>query len=427
LRFLTKYCVFGNIFFKSANPIIIIPVYIYVFTLRVTPNSPCSLYHVYKNWMDRELQRLEAVKRFKELDPAIERDLNDIVDLASQICNTPVALITLLDDDKQWFKAAKGTDVTETPRELSFCNHTILQQSVLIVPDLLEDERYANNPMVTSDPHVRFYAGAPLYSKDGYGVGSLCVVDFAVRELTELQANTLKMLSKQVVNLMELNWSLKALEKQNKQNEVHQKHIEESEVKLKAVFDSSNELHLLIGQNLELMAFNKAAAEYFHNIHKEWLQIGDRFMHYVDPKVKHHLTKYLEISLKGKTIKHDFLLRAGTPHECWREVKLVPVKNNAGQIVGVALNSSDITKRKKQEKQIAVQNDALTRIAIIQSHELRRPVASLLGIIDLMKLEQIDFGYFNMMELTVNELDEKIRIIVKDSEDTIENHLAIVA
>lgn len=377
--------------------------------------------------MDREFYRLEAVKRFKELDPAIEQDLNDIVDLASQICNTPVALITLLDEDKQWFKAAKGTDVTETPRELSFCNHTIQQPDVLVVTDLLEDERYSNNPMVTSGPNVRFYAGAPLYSKDGYGVGSLCVVDFSARELTEVQANTLKMLSKQVVNLLELNWSIKALEKQNKQNQIHRKQIEESEVKLKAVFDSSNEVHLLIGQNLEVMAFNKAAANYFHNIHKEWLCIGDRLMHYVDPKVKHHLTKYLEIALKGKIIKHDFLLRPGTPYECWREVKLVPVKNNAGEIVGVALNSSDITKRKKQERQITIQNEALTRIAIIQSHELRRPVASLLGMMHLMKMEQIDFGYFNMMELTVNELDEKIRIIVKDSEDTIESHLAIVA
>jgi light-regulated signal transduction histidine kinase (bacteriophytochrome) len=139
------------------------------------------------------------------------------------------------------------------------------------------------------------------------------------------------------------------------------------------------------------------------------------------------MVKYFAIAFIGKLIKQEWLLRAGTPFECWREIKLVPIKNNSGEIIGVAINSSDITKRKQQEKQIIVQNEALTRIAIIQSHELRRPVASLLGLMNLMRMEQIDFGYFNMMELTVNELDEKIRIIVEDSEKTINSHLAIVA
>jgi PAS domain S-box-containing protein len=377
--------------------------------------------------MDREFYRLEAVKRFKELDPAIAKDLNDIVTLASQICDTPVALITLLDEDKQWFKAAIGTDVTQTPREISFCNYTIQQEDVLIVPDLLEDERYNHNPMVINDPHVRFYAGAPLITKDGFGVGSLCVVDFQSRGLNDLQENTLKILSKQVVNLMELNWSLQVLADQHEQTKKHVKVIEDSEIKLKAVFDSTNDVHILVTKELQIVAFNRSAVKYIEGIYQKKLGIGDMVLDFVDPKIKTQLTKYFTIASTGKTVKHDWLLRTGTPHECWRQIKLMPIKNNAGEIIGVALNSADISKRKQQEQQIAIQNEALTRIAIIQSHELRRPVASLLGMMDLMKMEQIDFGYFNMMELTINELDEKIRIIVKDSENTIKSHLSIVA
>ncbi|MDB5131723.1 MAG: domain S-box protein [Mucilaginibacter sp.] len=118
----------------------------------------------------------------------------------------------------------------------------------------------------------------------------------------------------------------------------------------------------------------------------------------------------------------------GTVYACWKETSFSPVRNNSGEIIGVALNSTDITTRKQQEERIKAQNEALTRIAIIQSHELRRPVASLIGIMDIMKMEHIDFDYFNMMQITINELDEKIRGIVKDSEDTIlGRRLAIVA
>jgi len=379
--------------------------------------------------MNREQHRLEAVKRFKELDldPGITQDLNNIVNLAAQICNAPVAIITLLDDEKQWFKAAIGTDVTDTPRELSFCNYTIEQEDVLIVPDLSADERYNTNPLVTSDPNVRFYAGARLNTNEGLGIGSLCVVDFKIRTLDEHQKNSLKVLSKQVINLMELNWNLQELAKQNNKIKEHQQVLEESELKLKAIFDSSTDVHILVNKDLEVLAFNKSATNYIKQIHQRKITPGDFILEYFDPKIKNQMVKYFAIAFIGKLIKQEWLLRAGTPFECWREIKLVPIKNNSGEIIGVAINSSDITKRKQQEKQIIVQNEALTRIAIIQSHELRRPVASLLGLMNLMRMEQIDFGYFNMMELTVNELDEKIRIIVEDSEKTINSHLAIVA
>jgi PAS domain S-box-containing protein len=377
--------------------------------------------------MDRELHRLEAVSRFKELDPGITKDLNDIVDLAAQICNAPVAIITLLDENKQWFKAAKGTAVTETPRELSFCNYTIEHEGVLIIPDMLLDERYSHNPLVAGNPNVRFYAGAALTTKDGYGVGSLCVVDFQSRQLNQHQQDSLKILSKQVINLMELNYSLEVMATQNEADRHHKKVLEDSEIKLRAVFESSTDVHILVGKDMEILAFNKLASLYIYGIYQHRIAVGERILTYVDPKIKNHFVKYLAIALKGKAIKHDLLIRAGTAFESWREIRFVPIKNNEGEIMGVAVNSADISKRKQQERQIMIQNEALTRIAIIQSHELRRPVASLLGIMNLIKLEQLDFCYYEMMQLTVNELDEKIRMIVGDSERTISSPISIVA
>ncbi|MFD2147453.1 GAF domain-containing protein [Mucilaginibacter antarcticus] len=114
-----------------------------------------------------ELYRLEAVNRFKQLDEAVVKDLNDIINLAADSCNVPVGLITLLDEDTQWFKASKGVDIDCTNRELSFCNYTIQQPDLLMVHDASIDERFCNNPLVTGEPNVRFYAGLPLRLKTG--------------------------------------------------------------------------------------------------------------------------------------------------------------------------------------------------------------------------------------------------------------------
>lgn len=377
--------------------------------------------------MNNELLRLQAVRKFKELDEHIIVDLNEIVGLAAQICNTPIALVTLLDEDKQWFKATFGTNLTCTDRKAAFCNHTIKQTDVLVVPDLLTDTRFTDK-LKKNEQEVRFYAGAPLITKDGFALGTLCVVNYKPADLDKNQINSLKVLAKQVVNLLELNWSLRTLEDQHQETQIQKVAIGKSEMKLKAIFDSSRDTHILVGKHLEVLAFNKSAAVFIRTTFNKKLCNGDSILQYTSPELLKQFSKYFNVALAGRSIKREWALMPGTINESWKETSFIPVKDMSGIVIGVALNSTDITTRKRHEEQIRVQNEALQRIAIIQSHELRRPVASLLGIMDLMRMENIDFSYFDIMEITVQELDEKIRGIVKDSEDTIQGrHLAIVA
>jgi len=151
-----------------------------------------------------ETLRLAALKSYQILDTAAEAAYDDIVQVASFICQTPIALVSLIDKDRQWFKARVGLDTTETARELAFCAHTILQKDTLIVEDATRDDRFAQNPLVTGNPGIRFYAGAPLVTPDGFGLGSLCVIDRQSRQLTPDQISALEALARTVVTHLEL-------------------------------------------------------------------------------------------------------------------------------------------------------------------------------------------------------------------------------
>ncbi|PKK35018.1 hypothetical protein BWI96_18995 [Siphonobacter sp. SORGH_AS_0500] len=152
-----------------------------------------------------ELKRVETLKSYAILDTLPEQDYEDITQLAAEICQTPIALISLVDEHRQWFKSNRGLDVRETPREQSFCAHAIHQPSeTLIVEDARTDHRFAENPLVVSDPHIVFYAGAPLVDENGMVLGSLCVIDRQTKTLLPTQISALKTLSKQVMRLLEL-------------------------------------------------------------------------------------------------------------------------------------------------------------------------------------------------------------------------------
>ena len=155
-----------------------------------------------------ERERIVAIQQYHILDTEEEKDFNDIVELAAQLCNTPIALVTLVDENRQWFKARTGLSIKETHRNLSFCAHAIHQNDIMIVRDALTDDRFFDNPLVVGDPFIRFYAGMPLVTTDGYKLGTLAIIDREPRELTEQQLSCLRILAKQVVTLLNLQFNI---------------------------------------------------------------------------------------------------------------------------------------------------------------------------------------------------------------------------
>ncbi len=164
---------------------------------------------------DDEAERLTNLRAYRILDTLPEDDFDNLTAIASQICQTPVSLVSLVDDGRQWFKSNHGlpVEMIGTDRQLAFCAHNILTpSSPLVVNDAREDARFADNTLVTGDPHIIFYAGVPLISREGYALGSLCVIDHQPREISPGQLEALDKLARQVVKLFELRLSLRESE-----------------------------------------------------------------------------------------------------------------------------------------------------------------------------------------------------------------------
>ncbi|MGC1307741.1 MAG: GAF domain-containing protein [Phormidesmis sp.] len=152
----------------------------------------------------QESARLDALKQYSILDTPAEKSYDDITALAAFICDVPIALISLVDQDRQWFKSKVGLSADETSRDVSFCAHAILHEEIMVVKDARHDARFVNNPLVTCAPDIRFYAGVPLIAPNGYPIGTLCVIDRRPRDLSEAQITTLEALARQIVAQLEL-------------------------------------------------------------------------------------------------------------------------------------------------------------------------------------------------------------------------------
>ncbi len=175
---------------------------------------------------ENEVARLQSLCNYNILDTPSETAFDDLTQLAAEICQVPIALVSLVDDCRQWFKSHYGIDAVETPREGGFCAHGILNpREILQVPNTLEDERFVNNPLVTGEPHIRFYAGTPLVNPEGYALGTLCVIDRKPRQLSSEQLQALEILGRQVVAQLELRQKVAQLEQSFEEQQQAEKEL----------------------------------------------------------------------------------------------------------------------------------------------------------------------------------------------------------
>lgn len=168
-----------------------------------------------------EPERLEELYSLEVLDTGINHQLEIITQIASRIFGAPIALVSLVDAERQWFKAKRGLEATETPRELAFCAHAILDRETMVVKNATEDERFADNPLVTGDPNIRFYAGAPLITKSGYPLGTLCVIDTEPRTVSDEDVKTLRQLASLAVGILQTETKQAKLEAQTQAAATH--------------------------------------------------------------------------------------------------------------------------------------------------------------------------------------------------------------
>lgn len=281
---------------------------------------------------ENESERLAALRKYEILDTAPEQDFNDIVELASQICNTPIALLTLLDGKRQWFKAKIGLDVNETKRDHAFCSHAIHGNDIMLVPDATQDDRFFDNPLVTENPEIRFYAGMPLIVNSGLKLGTLCVIDRKPKVLNEQQLNSLRILGKQVINLLELRIKNLELVRQ----------IDKKDIHLNDVFERIREGFIMLDKNWCYVYANKYVGDLVHRDHRSL--IGKNVWEEFPDAVGSATYQAFHQAMAQQMYIHH--LDYFAPLDLWQENHIYPTPE------GISVFIRDISESKRAEESI---------------------------------------------------------------------------
>ncbi|PTY06009.1 hypothetical protein DB346_01195 [Verrucomicrobia bacterium LW23] len=223
---------------------------------------------------DNEAARLDALRRYDILDTLPEQAYDDLTHLAAQICGTPIALMTLVDKERQWFKSKIGLPSSESRRDISFCGHAVAEpEKLLIVPDARLDPRFSDNPFVTESPHIAFYAGAPLITGDGFALGTVCVIDQEARQLTPDQERALEALARQIVAQMELRRKMREMETMAKTRDTAMNELVRSQAQFNAFMENTPALTSIRNEKGRLVYVNTALSEHFGMPHEKVLAL----------------------------------------------------------------------------------------------------------------------------------------------------------
>jgi two-component system cell cycle sensor histidine kinase/response regulator CckA len=365
---------------------------------------------------ENEVARLDALKSFKILDTPPERSFDDLTSLTSYICGTPIAFIGFMDSDRLWFKSRTGWDVPEVPRDMSFCAHTILQSDALVVSDTLTDDgRLAICPLATHGG-VRFYAGVPLMSSEGYALGTLCAMDSIPRGLTPGQTNALRILARQVVSLVESRTLastalLRATSIQqgsglsdetrkvlgwrdiSEQKRAHDA-LRHSEQRLQGVIGSAMDAILTIDRNQRIIVFNKAAEQIFRCTASEAL--GQSIDKFIPERFRaihgQHILGFATTGVTARSMYSPgtlFALRADG-EEFPIEAAISQVECDDEKLFTVILR--DISARRRMEAELlqAHKMEAVGQLAGGIAHEFNNFLGVILGFSELLSEEAVE-------------------------------------
>ena len=290
---------------------------------------------------ESEEDRLLVLSAFAVLDTPPEQAFDDLTWLAAQLCEKPMALVSLVDADRQWFKSRRGLDLESTPREQSFCAHALRSPEVLEVPDTLLDPRFANNPLVTGHPHLRFYAGAPLVTADGYVLGTLCVLDTAPGRLSEVQGNQLRILAAQVISQLEVRRQATALAAEVRARLVADAALREQRRMLAGVLYNTDAL--IYAKDVKGM-FVMANAELERVTRAEGGLVGRTDHELFPAELADDYRRNDEQIMKagsGQVFIEELVHPDGTNHT-YRSTRF-PLFDDAGAIIGIGGVSTDVT------------------------------------------------------------------------------------